>query len=123
MVVSATSNPMANLDSPGPRDIDAAMHRALKGAIHRSGKSRQQIVDELSAQFGVNISVHILNNWTADSKPERRIPADVIPAICAVLGSDALLNILEDPQRWEALRLGRAVGAWLDRKYGRKESF
>lgn len=97
--------------------LDRQMRAALRGAIRRSGKSRQQIAEELSGAQGLNVSVHILNNWTGDSKRERRLPAVVIPAICAVLGDDLLQRLLLTQEQLARLELGESVSKWLNKRF------
>ena len=116
MVVIATSISGRKLDEAQKPDLNAQIRSALRRAIRMSGKSRLQIVDELNGRHGVAISVHILNNWTGDSKRERRIPAEIIPALCDALNDDSLQRLLMSTEQIAQLQLGKSVAAWLDRK-------
>lgn len=94
-------------------DIDREIRRALRVAIRRSAKSREQIAEELRVVHGLRVSVHILNNWTGDSKRERRVPAEAVPALCAVLGDGSLQKLLLSDDQRGKLELGEAAARWL----------
>lgn len=107
------------MDSGAKIDLDIKLRRAITSAIYASGKSREQIAQEISANLGFCVHLDTLNSWTADSKRDRRIPAAVIPALCAVLRDGSILDLLETPDRLEALQLGRDVSNWLKRRFPR----
>lgn len=98
-------------------DLDSRIRTALKAAIRRSGKSREHIADELNRAHGLSVSVHTLNNWTG-GKRERRVPAEVVPALCAVLGDDSLQRLLLDQEQIGKLELGECIAKWLDERFG-----
>lgn len=84
--------------------------------MRQSGKSREQIAEELNCVYGLSVSVHILNNWTADSKRARRVPAMMVAPLCAVLCEDSLQRILLSEEQLGNLELGECVARWLDRR-------
>lgn len=122
MEVNATSTLQANLDAPESDGVDRQIRRALGTAIRRSAKSREQIAEELSLAHDLRVSVHMLNNWTGDSKRERRVPAEVVPALCAVLGDDSLQKLLLSEEQRAKLELGECAAKWLDGKFGGSRS-
>lgn len=105
------------MGSRAEQQLDEALCIALSRAIRFSAKSRHQICEELSQRLGREVHFDTLNRWTSPNNLARRIPADAIPALCEILQSESLLQILETPERREALALGRSVGRWLDRKF------
>lgn len=105
------------MDTPEGPSLDARIRVALSGAIRKSGKSRETIAQELSDACGLNVSVFTLNNWTCDSKRERRIPAEAIPALCEVLGDDSLQRLMMSDEHLNALELGDAFSKWLGRNF------
>ncbi len=66
---------------PGRLCVSAKLLAAVKGAIKGAPKSRETIADEMSELAGYDVSVHQINNWTAESHPHR-LPADLLPAFC-----------------------------------------
>lgn len=117
MVVIATSNSTVRMDALKKPDLDAQIRHALRVAIRHSGKSRDQIAEELRSRHGLNISVPILNNWTGDSKRERRVPAVMVPALCAVLGDQSLQRLLLNEEQVGKLELGECVAKWLGKRF------
>lgn len=81
----------------GPEDTDE-LYREISLRIHeairRSGLSREQVVDSINSLFyrsnrcciGVKelITISVLNNHLSASKPESRIPLDVLLGVCLV---------------------------------------
>jgi hypothetical protein len=54
--------------------------------LKQSPKDRQRVASELSALTGERITVPILNQWLAASKPNVRFPASVLKAFCELTG-------------------------------------
>ena len=89
--------------------------------IKRSGQSREQIADAMSALVGCRITTRMLTAFTAESKELHRWPAAWDIAFCEVVGSYRLLEErakragfrMVGPEEEELIAIGRA---FLDRK-------
>jgi len=81
--------------APARLNVVAALHAAIREAIRQAPKSRETIAEEMTALAGQPISVHQVNNWTADSHPHR-IPAELLPAFCQATGSIEPLRLLAE---------------------------
>ena len=95
---------------------DASMIRAaLVEGIRRSGKSREQIADEMSLLTGTEVTVRRLNAFTAESREDYRWPAELDRAFCAVTGCLDLIRCRVElagfrvisQTEYELLNLGR----------------
>ncbi len=65
--------------------------------LKESTKDRQRVASELSALTGEQITVPILNQWLAASKPKVRFPASVLKAFCELTGDyRPILALLPD---------------------------
>lgn len=68
---------------------------AVREAIRQAPKSREAIAEEMSETAGCAVSVHQVNNWTAESHPHR-LPAELLPAFCVATGSLEPLRVLAE---------------------------
>jgi hypothetical protein len=80
---------------PGRLCVSARLQAAVREAIKAAPKSRETLADELSELTGQPISVHMVNNWTAESHPHR-LPAELVPALCVATGSTEPLRVLAE---------------------------
>jgi len=76
----------------GALRVKDAVREALGVAIDRSGLDREYIAKELSRLTGENVSIHILNGYTAESKGERRLPLEYAAALAVILGDKGILD-------------------------------
>ena len=81
--------------APARLNVVAALHAAIREAIRQAPKSRETIAEEMTGLAGQPVSVHQVNNWTADSHPHR-IPAELLPAFCQATGSIEPLRLLAE---------------------------
>lgn len=81
--------------TPGRLNVSAALHSAIREAIRQAPKSRETIAEEMTALSGLQVTVHQVNNWTAESHPHR-IPAELLPAFCRATGSIEPLRLLAE---------------------------
>ena len=80
---------------PGRLCVSARLLAAVKYAIKQAPKSRETLADEMTELLGVEVSVHMINAWCADSHPHR-LPAEFLPALCSATGSTAPLRIMAE---------------------------
>jgi hypothetical protein len=100
---------------PGRLCISAKLLAAVKLAIKQAPKSRETLADELTDLTGAEISVHMINNWTAESHPHH-LPAEYLPALCAATGSSEPLKVLNDASGLFALDGPDALRADIQKK-------
>lgn len=92
---------------PGFLDLDSAIRKTLSRAITAcSCKSRADIAAELSAETGTQISVRMLDQFTAESRRPYRFPAAWVIPFCRITGDDALQRLLLGRSLSRALELG-----------------
>ncbi len=82
-------------NAPGRLCVSARLQAAVKAAIKGAAKSRETIADDMTALLGTSVSVHQVNNWTAESHPHR-LPAEYLPAFCHATGSVEPLRVLAE---------------------------
>ncbi len=102
LTLPLSSLPTAHLSAGGLRAKEA-VQEALSAAIRRSGLSREYIAGELSRLTGDDFSVHALNNWTAGSKDDRRMPLEAAGALSVILQDKTILEAALGPSGHLAL--------------------
>lgn len=70
------------------------LRSSLRSAIKACPLSRHQIAGEMSHLLGEAISKEQIDSWTAESKVDRHIPAEYLPAFCHVTGCNESLVVL-----------------------------
>jgi hypothetical protein len=78
-------------------DLGAQLRRWLSTAIKASPLSRFMVAAKMSELLGKEISKFQLDSWTAESKEGYHLPAEYLPAACAVLEDMTGLRILAAP--------------------------
>lgn len=76
--------------------VSSRFRQAVSDAIRSSKYSRDGIVSLIYGLTGISISKQTFDQMTAQSKVERRIPAEVVPAICAITGDYTPIKILAE---------------------------
>jgi hypothetical protein len=77
--------------SAGQIDMGQQMRLLLNRAINESALNRDQIAERLTAATGHRVTKAMLDSWTGASRPHR-FPAEMIPAMCGVLGNTIILE-------------------------------
>lgn len=80
---------------PGRLNVRAQLDAAIRQAIRNAPKSREVIAEEMSDLAGTEITVGMINNWTAESHPHR-IPGEFLSAFCVSTGCVEPLRILAE---------------------------
>jgi len=78
---------------PGSLNIKHQLIPALISALRHSGKSREQIADEMTVYTGEEITVHMINAWVCQSKENHRFPLEYLPAFRKATNNLEALNI------------------------------
>jgi hypothetical protein len=82
------------LNVAGSMQCKDELQRAIDNAIRRSPLSRHQIAGEMSHLLDEEISKAMIDSWTAESKSDRHIPAEYLPAFCRVTGNQEPIEVL-----------------------------
>lgn len=104
-----------SVESSQTQSRDANIRRLLTEGIRHSGKSREQVADDMSQVLGQEITARMLYAYTAESKAGHRLPLIFVPAFCQVVGDDQLEIMLLGTRRRQLLAFADAVVAMLDR--------
>jgi len=91
------------------RDLDAALRETLRQAIGSYKDSRGHLCDKLSDRVGRVVTVGMLENWISESKWKWHLPADCVPALCDILGTDTLQRQLLSERSRELIAIGETV--------------
>ncbi|HKT25525.1 MAG TPA: hypothetical protein VJR04_13030 [Terriglobales bacterium] len=91
-------------------DIDRRLRDLLAQSIRRSGKSREQIAEDMTRLLSPRrITPHMLNSWTAVTHDSWRFPAAYVLAFCEVTSDDTLLRFLLGRRLSALLALGEMI--------------
>lgn len=91
--------------------IAELIRAALAVTFKRSGRSREQIADGVTARLGYSVTKAMLDGYVAESRPANRFPLEMLPAWTEETGDRALLEaVLEavDPQTATKIRYAEA---------------
>jgi hypothetical protein len=83
---------------------DLLVRDVITDAIKRSGKSRQQVADEMSALLGTEVTDRMLNSFTASSREQHRWPGAWDRAFCMAAGDDRLLTCRVELAGYKVIR-------------------
>jgi hypothetical protein len=78
--------------SMGSFNDDLQVREIVTSSIKSSGKSRQQIADEMSLLLGLRITERMITSFTAESKEMHRWPGAWDRAFCQAAHDDRLLR-------------------------------
>lgn len=78
----------------GDLDISAELRHLLSRAIKDSGQDRFAIASRMSRFMDRDITRHMLNAWSAESREEWRFPFEAAPAFQAVCETTVLTELL-----------------------------
>lgn len=80
---------------PGRLCVSSRFMAAVRDSIRQAPKSRETIADEMAHLTGQQVTVHMINGWTAESHPHR-LPCEMLPALCHSVGSVEPLRVLAE---------------------------
>jgi len=102
-------------DRPGSMhcldDLKTAMNQALK----RCPLSRHQVAGQMSHLLNTQITKEMIDSWTAESKADRHVPAEYLPAFCDAAGDDGPLLVLNRKRRLHAFQEPEALRSEIHR--------
>jgi len=79
---------------PGSLNDDLTVREVVTEAIKRSGKSREQIAEEMSRTLGVPVSARMITAYTSESKELHRWPGAWDRSFCMAVQDNRLLFCL-----------------------------
>ena len=82
----------------GALRVKEAQHEALKRTLSECGIDREDVAKEMSRLVGEDISVHMLNNWCAEGKTNRRFPLECAKALALITGDTRVLDAALGPE-------------------------
>ena|SRR5437868_6873131 len=103
------ANSALSLPAVVDRDDDIRFRVLLSQSIRRSGKSREQIADDMARILNRPITARQLNQWSAVSHEAWRMPAIYVSAFCQAVGDNQLQRFLIGPKLSALLKLGEIV--------------
>lgn len=81
-------------DDSGSLRVKDDLQRALNNAIKHCSLSRHQIAGQMSHLLNDEITKAQIDSWTAESREDRHIPAEYLPAFCQATGNYEALEAL-----------------------------
>lgn len=106
----------ASIDNtPGALNDDSLVRGIITSSIKQSGKSREQIAEEMSESLAVQVTARMITSFTAESKELHRWPGAWDRAFCQATGDHRLLifrversglHVINDDEH-DLLELGR----------------
>jgi len=76
---------------PGSLNDDSLVRETITDAIKRSGKSREQIADEMTRTLGLQVTARMISSFTSETKELHRWPGAWDRAFCAAVNDNRLL--------------------------------
>lgn len=78
----------------GSLNLQASFRDCLVDCIRACSLSRWEIAGTMSNLLDTEVTIHMINAWTAESKDGHRFPAEYLPAFCKAVGSYDPLDLL-----------------------------
>src|SRR6266702_3294323 len=103
-------SPKMPTDSGLKQQLDAGAGAVLRPIISKAVHgNREKVAAQLTIKSGRDITVAMLNDWCAPTKPRARFPADLVALFCEVTGDDRLQRAILSPRHRVLLELGEFV--------------
>lgn len=67
--------------APGGLDVDRELRHLVSRVLKETPHSRYEVAARMSELLGVDVTVHQLNAWTAESRDGWRFPLSYLPAL------------------------------------------
>lgn len=100
---------------PGALAFGAIIRGLVADAIKASPLSRSEIAARMSELTGQDITIHMLNAWTAESRSEWRFPLEYLPAFEEATATHAITAWLADVRGGQLLVGREALNAEIGR--------
>jgi hypothetical protein len=79
---------------PGSLNDDSLVREVVTASIKRSGKSREQIAEEMTRTLGLPVTARMITSFTSESKELHRWPGAWDRSFCAAVNDNRLLFCL-----------------------------
>lgn len=106
---------------PGALNDDLLVREVITDAIKRSGKSREQIADEMSRSLAIAVTARMISSFTSESKELHRWPGAWDRAFCAAVGNDSLLKCRIELAGYQVIDAAESELLALGREYLRQK--
>lgn len=107
--------------TPGSLNDDLLVRQVITDSIKKSGKSREQIADEMSRTLAIPVSARMISSYTAESKELHRWPGAWDRSFCAATGDNRLLFCLVELAGFHVINDSEADLLSLGREYLRQK--
>lgn len=101
--------------APGSLNQATQVRAGISEAIRKSNMKRWEIAGRMSELAGCEVTESMLNAWSAESRDDRRFPAELLAAFCYITGDRDLLRIALQPLGCYLFETEQAVMAELGR--------
>jgi len=83
-------------EARGEKGLDCRdeLRKAMKLALQGCQLSREEVAERMSELTGLDITGVQIDAWLADSKRERHLPAELLPAFCVACGDHGPIEVL-----------------------------
>lgn len=92
------------------------IQEAIDQALKQCPLSRHQVAGEMSHLLNEGITKAQIDSWTAESKIERHIPAEFLPAFCEATDYDGPLIVMTRKRRLHTFQEPDALRSEIHRK-------
>jgi hypothetical protein len=102
-------------DDSGSLKVKDDLQRALNNAIKKCPLSRHLVAGQMSHLLDEEITKAQIDSWTAESRDDRHIPAEFLPAFCKATGNYEALDVLNRKAGLFAMEGAEAVRSEIHR--------
>jgi hypothetical protein len=71
--------------------------------------NEEELAAELSRRSGRTVKAALVNAWKAETKHRWHLPANLVPALCEILGDDSIQRLLLSEKLKQSLDLGEST--------------
>jgi hypothetical protein len=100
---------------------DSLVRETITDAIKLSGKSREQIADEMTRTLGLPVTARMISSYTAESKELHRWPGAWDRSFCAAVNDNRLLFCLVEKAGFRVINEAEMDLLELGREYLKQE--
>lgn len=106
---------------PGALNDDLLVREVITNAIKGSGKSRDQIAEDMSRSMAIPVTARMITAFTSESKELHRWPGAWDRAFCAAVGDDSLLKCRVEAAGYQVIDAAQSELLALGREYLRQK--
>lgn len=88
-------------------ELGTLIRQSLRDAVHSFGL--EKFTTELQRRSGRKVQATLVNAWMSDTKHRWRLPTDLVPFVCEILGDDTIQRLVMSEKHRRALELGESI--------------